>query len=241
MALLTTTIGSFPIPKSVPVVNWHQSKESDPEEAINQHTVFLENTDPKIEKRVREGIREVVLDQVHSGIDIPTDGEVRRAHYINYHCRHLDGIDFTHLLKKEIRQGACEDHVPTIYNKIKPREHFLPRDFRIAQSFNDKPIKITVPGPLTIADSLFDTHYHGARRLGEDLSDALNFEIVALAKAGCTHIQIDEPVFARKPKEALAYGIEHLERCFQGVPSSVASPKKTHTDTRRNIPTQTYK
>jgi 5-methyltetrahydropteroyltriglutamate--homocysteine methyltransferase len=80
---------------------------------------------------------------------------------------------------------------------------------------------MTVPGPLTIGDSVADYHYRDDARLrGAALADALNVEIRRLADAGCPVIQVDEPVFARKVKHALAFGAEHLERCFHKVPSS---------------------
>ena len=78
-----------------------------------------------------------------------------------------------------------------------------------------------MPGPMTIADTTVDLHYGDERRLGADLAAALNDEVRALADAGCRWIQIDEPVFARKPEQALAYGFENLERAFHGVPEGV--------------------
>jgi 5-methyltetrahydropteroyltriglutamate--homocysteine methyltransferase len=74
---------------------------------------------------------------------------------------------------------------------------------------------------MTIGDTLADDHYGDARALGADLGDALNSEILALAGAGCRHIQIDEPLFARNLGAALDYGFDHIERCFQGVPEGV--------------------
>lgn len=74
---------------------------------------------------------------------------------------------------------------------------------------------------MTIADTLADRFYENPVRLGADLAKALNEEVLALAEAGCKHIQIDEPLFARKPKEALEYGFENLERAFHGCPAGV--------------------
>ncbi len=74
---------------------------------------------------------------------------------------------------------------------------------------------------MTIADTVVDEHYGDPRRLNRDLADALNVEIRALAEAGCRYIQVDEPVFARKTKEALAFGIDDLERCFAGLATHV--------------------
>jgi 5-methyltetrahydropteroyltriglutamate--homocysteine methyltransferase len=104
--------------------------------------------------------------------------------------------------------------LPTITGPIQAGPAFLVRDWRVAQSATRRPVKITVPGPLTIGDSVADEHYRDPRLRGAALADALNVEIRRLADAGCPAIQIDEPVFARKVEDALAFGIEHLERCF---------------------------
>jgi 5-methyltetrahydropteroyltriglutamate--homocysteine methyltransferase len=93
------------------------------------------------------------------------------------------------------------------------------RDWQIAQSATRRPIKITVPGPLTIGEHVADDHYReDACTRGAALADALNVEIRRLAEAGCPVIQIDEPAFARRVEAALAFGAEHLERCFHRVP-----------------------
>jgi 5-methyltetrahydropteroyltriglutamate--homocysteine methyltransferase len=91
----------------------------------------------------------------------------------------------------------------------------------VAHAPTHRPIKIGVPGPLTIIDTTANAHYGGERELAFDLAAALNFEIRALADAGCRHIQIDEPIFARRVDDALDFGVECLERCFEGVPAEV--------------------
>ena len=122
---------------------------------------------------------------------------------------------------RPIRTGAWELEVPTIVDRVVHRDRFLPFHYQIAQSYSTRPVKITVPGPMTIADTVADEHYGRDQALNRDLADAINIEIRALADAGCRYIQVDEPVFARKPAEALAYGIDHLERCFRDVPEQV--------------------
>ncbi|MFQ5954877.1 MAG: hypothetical protein ACE5JZ_07430 [Kiloniellales bacterium] len=222
MALLTTTIGAYPKPDYTPISDWFQAPRGpdtpDPTVAFEQQ---LAAAGDEAEALFLKATEEVVTDQVEAGIDVPTDGEVRRENYIHYHCRNLDGIDFATLTKKALRGGAYSADLPTVSGPIRARERFLTRDYRVAQAFTDRPMKITVPGPMTIADTVFDAHYRDQRRLGADLAEALNAEIVALAEAGCRWIQVDEPLFARKPEAALAYGIEHLERCFHGVPAAV--------------------
>lgn len=221
MPLLTTTIGAYPKPNYVPTPDWFQTKNTtllDPSKAYDE---YLRTQVDDLEALLDQGTREAVLDQVNVGIDIPTDGEIRRENYIYYHCRHLDGFDFNHLTRKLMRSGSWIAEVPTVTGPLKARDRFLPRDYRIAQSVTDRPVKITIPGPLTISDSTANIFYPDEKQLGAALADAINVEIKALAEAGCTWIQVDEPVFAREPEKALAFGFENLERCWHGVPDHV--------------------
>ncbi|MBT4356213.1 MAG: 5-methyltetrahydropteroyltriglutamate--homocysteine methyltransferase, partial [Proteobacteria bacterium] len=83
------------------------------------------------------------------------------------------------------------------------------------------PVKITMPGPMTIGDTTVDAFYGDPQKRGADLADALNKEVIALANEGCQHIQIDEPLFARNPADALDFGFENLERAFYKAPRTV--------------------
>ncbi len=225
MALTTTCLGAFPKPDWLPVRDWFQVEKghtSAGSEVTRMYTEASAAADAEFEALLDEATRAAVEDQVACGIDIVTDGEQRRENYIHYHCRHLTGFDFDNLTHKVLRSGAYETDLPTIRGKIEPNsEHFLDHDWRIAQGFTDRPVKLTVPGPITIMDTTANDHYDDDRQLAFDLADALNHEIRALAAAGCKYIQVDEPLFARKPDEALAYGVDALERCFDGVPDDV--------------------
>ena len=221
MPLLTTTIGSFPKPAYVPVPDWFQEESTTIKDPTKAYEEYLQNRQDEVEELLDRATREVVEDQVNAGIDVPSDGEIRRENYIHYHCRHLLGIDFSLLTEKIMRSSSWIGSVPTITAPVQVKDHFLTRDWQIAQSFTGKPIKITVPGPMTITDSLADVYYNDERKLGQDLADALNSEIRELAVAGCQWIQVDEPLFAREPEKALEFGIENLERCFHGVPNAV--------------------
>ena len=216
--LTTTTIGAYPKPESVAVETWFGDRTRRPSEG---YEAALARMGAEAAELMDAAVAEVVCEQVAAGIDIPTDGEVRRDNYVHYHCRHLTGIDFERLTGITVRAGAWTTTLPTITGPIAPRDHFLARDWRIAQAATDRPVKITSPGPLTIADTLADDHYGDAVVLGGVLADAINAEILALAEAGCRHIQIDEPVFARYPREALGFGVDHLERCFHGLSAAV--------------------
>jgi len=139
----------------------------------------------------------------------------------------MDGFDFKNLEHRILRNGAYETDLPAIRGKIAAGDAVLPRDYAQAQAqaqaqaASDRPVKITLPGPLTIMDTTANCFYDDEATLARDLADALNAEVRALADAGCVHIQVDEPIFARKPDAAMAYGLETLERVFHGVPDTV--------------------
>ncbi len=221
MAIETTCIGAYPKPSYLRVGNWSESSDdTGDEQEARAFSYVAENSDDA--ELLDRATREAVQDQVSCGVDVPTDGEQRRENYIHYHCRHLEGFDFAKLTTKVHRNGAAVADLPTITGKIVPRgENFLDNDYKMAQSCTDRPVKITVPGPVTIIDTTADAHYRDERQLAFDLADALNFEIRALADAGCRHIQVDEPLFVRNIDNALDYGIECLERCFDGVSDTV--------------------
>ncbi len=229
--LLTTTIGAFPKPSCTPVGDWFPDPGDASAGARGEgllkrweradYEQRLAQSGEAAEDAFVRAIEEVIRAQVDAGIDIPTDGEVRRENYIFYQCRNLNGIDFERLTEKVARDGAFTARVPTITEAVTPRELVLARDWRIAKRATDRPVKITLPGPMTIADSLANAFYPDPKTQGQALAEALNAEVRSLAAAGCRHIQVDEPVFARKPRQALDYGIENLERVFHGVPEDV--------------------
>ena len=220
MSITTTCIGAFPKPDYIDIGNF--SETGDDEGATRAFSYTQDSADQVPEELLVRATSEAIADQVDCGVDIPSDGEQRRENYIHYHCRHLEGIDFERLTSKVHRNGAAVADLPTIDGAVTPRgDHFLDRDFTIAQGFSDRPVKITVPGPLSIIDTTANLHYGNERDLAFDLADALNFEIRALAEAGCKYIQVDEPLFVRKVDDALAYGVECLDRCFDGLPDDV--------------------
>jgi 5-methyltetrahydropteroyltriglutamate--homocysteine methyltransferase len=248
MPIPTTTIGAYPKPDYVPIPDWFREESTvaqDPTKALDNCN---ECHGPQAEELLDRATREVVLEQVRLGVDIPGDGEIRRENYIHYHCRNLAGIDFTCLTPKAMREGQWTVAVPTVTGAIKAAAGFLVRDWRVAQAATEKPVKITLPGPLTIIDSTYNSFYEDERKLAADLATAINYEVCNLAEAGCRWIQIDEPVFARQPDKALAFGIENLERCFYGTPAEVhrtihiccGYPDRLDNDQFQKAPSQNY-
>jgi 5-methyltetrahydropteroyltriglutamate--homocysteine methyltransferase len=220
--IATTCIGAYPKPDYVPIIDWFdktkgEQRMSDTLATLSYQQSLVEAGE-EAEALFARAAAEVIADQVGCGVDIPTDGEVRRENYIHYHCRNFNGIDFENLTQIVVRDGAANLRLPTIVAAIEAKpDHFLPHDFKVAQACTDRPVKVTVPGPITIADTTADAFYHDKPKLCRDLATAVNYEVRALSDAGCRYIQIDEPLFARKPEDALSFGIENLERCFHGI------------------------
>ncbi len=219
MSIKTTCLGAFPKPDYVPIKDWFAVDMA--EDNYQADVVDQWSDAPEHDAAFRRATESVVADQIACGIDIPTDGEQRRENYVHYQCRQFTGFDFKNLERREMRGGAYFTDLPTIRGKIKAGAPVLPRDYREAQAASDRPVKITLPGPITIMDTTADAFYNDDKALARDLAEALNAEVLALAAAGCQYIQVDEPVFARKPEAALEYGVEMLERVFHGLPEGV--------------------
>ena len=222
MPLLTTCIGAYPKPHYVQLPDWFNIPAGpDTADPTKLWVKAMEDLGPDAASIIDRGVAEAIADQESAGIDIPTDGEIIRENYIHYHCRHLHGFDFVNLTNKELRNGAYSANLPTINGPVSLKAPFLADEWKAAQRHTTKPLKVTLPGPMTIGDTNVDAFYHDGEKLGRDLATALNQDVLALAAAGCKHIQIDEPLFARKPEAALAYGFDNLERAFQGCPDDV--------------------
>ena len=217
MPITTTTIGSYPKPNYLRIPNF-VPKHADP---TRRYSEYLESQSEQDLELLDRATRDNVRHQVEAGIDIPTDGETPRSHYVHYHLRQLGGVDFVNLSERATRGGAWKAKFPTVVSDISVGAHFLVQDWKRAQAATDHPVKMTLPGPMTIIDSVVDKHYRDEPSLAIALADALNYEARALADAGCRHIQIDEPVFARKSQEALDWGGKMLERAFDGIGNEV--------------------
>ena len=216
--MLTTVIGAYPKPSYLKITDWfNASGGTDTEYPTKFYEDEIKKMGDHFDDLLNKATSEIISDQEECGIDILTDGEVRRENYIHYHCRHLEGIDFTNLTEKVARTGNYKCWLPTIKSKVKAKEPFLVEEWKQNQSLTTKDLKITIPGPMTITDTIANTFYKSDEKMGEDLADAINVEIKRLVDAGCKYIQVDEPLFARKPQNAINFGIQNLERCFKDV------------------------
>ena len=221
MTLKTTCIGAWPKPDYVPITDWFQVGH----DADDYNETVLGGWTAGDEQAVAlmdRATAECVADQIACGIDIPTDGEIRRENYVHYQCRHFDGFDFQNLTERVLRNGAYTARLPSIVGPVSTRgESVLVRDWQVAEKAAGRPVKITLPGLMTIIDSTVDYHYRDDVALGADLARAINSHVHRLVAAGCRYVQIDEPMMARKPQAALSHGIDQLAACFDGVPASV--------------------
>ena len=219
--MITTVIGSYPKPHYLKITDWFNATGgTDTENPTKYYEEEIKKIGNEIEEIFIRATKDVIKDQEDCGIDILTDGEVRRENYIHYHCRHLNGIDFSNLTEKTARTGNYKCWLPTITNRVTAGESFLVEEWKTNQKLSNKPIKVTIPGPMTITDTIANTYYKTDEEMGYDLAEAINVEIKRLEEAGCKYIQVDEPLFARKPENALNFGIKNLEKCFTNVDSA---------------------
>ena len=216
--MLTTVIGAYPKPNYLKITDWFNVKGgTDTENPTKYYSKEVKQMGEKTEELFLQAATEVIKDQIECGIDIVTDGEVRRENYIHYHCRHITGVDFETLTEKVARTGNYKCWLPTITAKVEAQDSFLVHDWKVSQKLSSKPVKITIPGPMTIADTIANTYYKSDDKMGFDLAEVINVEIKRLQKAGCKYIQVDEPLFARKPQQAIDFGIDNLAKCFEGL------------------------
>ena len=219
--MITTVIGAYPKPSYLKLPDWFNAEGgTDTQYPTKDYHDAIKKMGSDVESIFQKAAQEVINDQIDCDIDIVTDGEVRRENYIHYHCRHLEGVDFDTLTEKVARTGNYKCWLPTITNKVKAKDEFLVKEWENNQALTSTPVKVTIPGPMTITDTISNTFYKSDEEMGYDLAIAINTEIKRLANAGCKYIQVDEPLFARKPDNALKFGVSNLEKCFEGINDS---------------------
>jgi 5-methyltetrahydropteroyltriglutamate--homocysteine methyltransferase len=165
-------------------------------------------------------VRVVVLEQEEAGLAIVTDGEVRRRHYIWGFLDGLTGVDTDRLALQRSRGGRYSEstEVARVIGDVERTRPVFLEACRFARTITDRLLKVTLPGPMTIVDSVADEHYHTDRRsLAMRFARILNAEARELASAGADVVQFDEPCFNIYLDEVESWGIEALEQCMDGV------------------------
>jgi 5-methyltetrahydropteroyltriglutamate--homocysteine methyltransferase len=162
-----------------------------------------------------------IRDQERAGLDIITDGEMRRESYSNRFATALDGVDLDHPGSTLSRSGVPIP-VPRVVGKIRRRHPVEVRDVKFLRANTDRTIKMTVPGPFTMAQQAQDDFYRDEEAMALDYAAAVNAEIKDLFAAGADVVQIDEPWMQARPEKARQYGIKALNAALAGVTGTTA-------------------
>ena len=160
--------------------------------------------------------------QEDAGIDIVTDGEMSRQHFVHGFLEFVDGIDFAHKVEMGIRADRYKAMVPQVVGELRLKGRVHATEAKLARAHTSKKLKITMPGPMTIVDTVADRHYGDRARMAMGFAALLNEEARALAADGVDVIQFDEPAFNVYMSEVAGWGIEALHRAIEGLTCTTA-------------------
>jgi 5-methyltetrahydropteroyltriglutamate--homocysteine methyltransferase len=160
--------------------------------------------------------------QEDAGIDIVTDGEQARQHFVHGFLEQVEGIDFEHKVEMGIRDNRYKAMVPVVTNALKLKGRVHAKEARHARKHTKRQLRITMPGPMTIADTIADRFYGDKIKMAMAAADLLNQEARALEKDGVDAIQFDEPAFNVFLGEVATWGIEALNRAIDGLTCATA-------------------
>jgi 5-methyltetrahydropteroyltriglutamate--homocysteine methyltransferase len=160
--------------------------------------------------------------QEDAGIDIVCDGEMSRQHFVHGFLEFVDGIDFAHKVEMGIRADRYKAMVPVVRGELKLKGRVHQTEARFARAHTRHKLKITMPGPMTISDTIADAHYGDKVKMAMAFADLLNQEARALEKDGVDVVQFDEPAFNVFMSEVSGWGIEALHRAIDGLKCTTA-------------------
>lgn len=213
--LLTAIVGSYPKPRYVYARNGRSLLDSFGF-AFDRRRQEIGSAE--FSRLLDKAALGAINDQNRAGIDIVTDGEERRGHYVLHIVNRLQGVDARNLKPISMRAGTSQQNAPRVVAKLRYNGPLLLDEFMFTQQHAEGIAKIGLPGPTTVADCVADEYYAGDRkRLAFGYADAIRHEVAALIDAGCRIVQFDDPVLLRYPDAAQAWGLEALERCFAGL------------------------
>jgi len=160
--------------------------------------------------------------QEDCGIDIVTDGEQSRQHFVHGFLEAVDGIDFARKVEIGIRADRYKAMVPTVTGALRLKDRVHAREAQVARAHTQRKLKFTLPGPMTIADTVADEFYRERVKLALAFAEVLNKEARALEADGVDVIQFDEPAFNVYMAEVVDWGIAALERAMEGLSCTTA-------------------
>jgi 5-methyltetrahydropteroyltriglutamate--homocysteine methyltransferase len=210
--LPTTVVGSYPQP------DWLIDREmlvTHGPPRVRMREIWRV-AEPFLEAAQDDATRLAIADMERAGLDIVSDGEIRRESYFNRFATALSGIDIDEpgiVLNRNGKKTA----VPRVTGKVKRLRPVEKRDVEFLRRNTRSAIKITLPGPFTMTQLAKDEHYGDERALAMDYADAVNEEARDLKAAGADYIQLDEPYLQAHPEKARQYGVEAIDRALAGI------------------------
>jgi 5-methyltetrahydropteroyltriglutamate--homocysteine methyltransferase len=174
-----------------------------------------------LEEAQDDATRLAILDQERAGLDIVTDGEMRRESYSNRFATALDGVDVDNPGTALDRSGH-PNPVPRVVGPVARRHPVQVRDAQFLLEHTSRTTKMTVPGPFTMSQQAQDDHYGAPDALGMAYADAVREEILDLFAAGIDVVQVDEPYMQARPEAARDYGLDVLKRATDGIDGTIA-------------------
>jgi 5-methyltetrahydropteroyltriglutamate--homocysteine methyltransferase len=210
--LVTTVVGSYPQP------SWLIDRErlGDRLPPRVRARELWRVAEPYLEEAQDDATRIAVLDMERAGLDVITDGEMRRESYSNRFATALDGVDLDRPGVALDRTGH-ENPVPRVVGPIRRTRPVEVRDVEFLRAITDRRIKITVPGPFTMTQQAQNDHYRDDRELALAYAAAVNEELRDLKAAGADVVQIDEPYLQARPEPASSYAVEAIDGALEGV------------------------
>ncbi len=171
----------------------------------------------ELERAKRDATLLWLKEQEDAGLDIVSDGEQSRQHFVHGFLEYVEGIDVEHKVKMGIRDNRYDAMVPQVVAPLRLKGRVHQQEARLLRAHTSRKIKITMPGPMTIVDTVADRHYGDKPKLAMAFAELLNQEARALEKDGVDVIQIDEPAFNVYMEDVKRWGIDALHRTIQGL------------------------
>ena len=210
--LVTTVVGSYPQPEWL--IDGERLGERLPPRVRAQELWRV--PEPFLEEAQDDATRLAVSDMERAGVDVITDGEMRRESYSNRFATALEGVDLDQPGVALDRTGH-ENPVPRVVGPIRRAHPVEVRDVEFLRSLTERRIKITVPGPFTMTQQAQNDHYPDERSLALAYAEAVNEELRDLKAAGADVVQIDEPYLQARPEPAREYALEAIGRALAGI------------------------
>jgi len=208
--LPTTVVGSYPQPDWL--VNREMLSKVVPRTRMQQ---IWRIPEPFLEQAQDDATVLAIRDMERAGIDIVTDGEIRRESYSNRFATALEGIDLANPGMVKARSGMTP--VPRVVGKLRRAAPVELRDLQFLRANTSRPAKITLPGPFTMAQQAKNEYYRDDEEMALDLAAAVNAELQDLQQAGADVLQLDEPWLRNDPEAAKRYAVSAINRALEGI------------------------